>query len=565
MSESIMPSPHRAIRCSTRRLLAAALAAGLALPTGSATGQTNATFTGGTQNYGATAFDIGRTPINSDSETFNVIVPSGFLTYNGANELAEPQSIDRLLIQDATLNISGSQADLTVNEDLLVLGSLQLNVSGGRFIVPLATTLGNGRVSVANGGGVDIGVIDYTGSFSAGGGGSDSLDILRSDGTGSRLDLSSLVQIDISDSGGGTDNLDIRASNGGVIDLSSVTDVQFGDSFGNGSGRLRFIAEERGTLVLGSLVRTDEVAINILGGTIELGGLTGTERTDITVNTSPVSTVSQLDIEGDLSLNVRSTLSVASGTDFSVGGDFILGQTNPNNVNLDAATVELNGTGVQFFEAASEDLTLTGPTAGNFGIGQLIVGQADQATGVSVQNDINNINPLFSGLDDEAVYLFGANGQDGLRVLGGSTFALGGVNVYSFDTTANDFILLNDLFGPDEDVIAFDQGFLQLSALIDLGLTGDFNGDGFVGQSDLDLVLLNFGDDTLPDGFNTAALPGGEPFDNLIGQNELDAVLLNFGSGTASSTALAVVPEPTSAALLTAGTLALLRRRRAAG
>ena len=90
-------------------------------------------------------------------------------------------------------------------------------------------------------------------------------------------------------------------------------------------------------------------------------------------------------------------------------------------------------------------------------------------------------------------------------------------------------------------------------------LPGDFNGDGFVGQSDLDLVLLNFGDSTLPADFNQAALNAGL-FDGLIGQNELDLVLLNFGSG---SVALVAVPEPSALLLLTAGSLALGRRRQA--
>ena len=88
-------------------------------------------------------------------------------------------------------------------------------------------------------------------------------------------------------------------------------------------------------------------------------------------------------------------------------------------------------------------------------------------------------------------------------------------------------------------------------------LAGDFNGDGFVGQSDLDLVLLNFGDNVLPAGFNEAAL-AGDGFDGLIGQNELDLVLLNFGS---DSTALSAVPEPSSFLLLTLGGLAAVRRR----
>jgi len=92
------------------------------------------------------------------------------------------------------------------------------------------------------------------------------------------------------------------------------------------------------------------------------------------------------------------------------------------------------------------------------------------------------------------------------------------------------------------------------------GLVGDYNGDGFVSQGDLDLVLLNWGDATAPAGFDEGNLPGGGPFDSLVSQNELDGVLLNWGNGTPPVVA---VPEPTSLALLGLVGLALSARRRA--
>lgn len=80
---------------------------------------------------------------------------------------------------------------------------------------------------------------------------------------------------------------------------------------------------------------------------------------------------------------------------------------------------------------------------------------------------------------------------------------------------------------------------------------GDYDGDGTVGQSDLDLVLLNWG----------AAPPlewiHGAPT-GIVGQAELDGVLLNWGARTGEAV---VTPEPMSLALLAIGGLALLARR----
>ena len=88
---------------------------------------------------------------------------------------------------------------------------------------------------------------------------------------------------------------------------------------------------------------------------------------------------------------------------------------------------------------------------------------------------------------------------------------------------------------------------------------GDYNGDGFVSQPDLDLVLLNWGDNVLPGGFDQAGLQSYN-FDGLISQNELDGVLLNWGDGTPPN--VAAIPEPATAALMGFGAWAAFVRRR---
>lgn len=72
-----------------------------------------------------------------------------------------------------------------------------------------------------------------------------------------------------------------------------------------------------------------------------------------------------------------------------------------------------------------------------------------------------------------------------------------------------------------------------------LTLDGDYNGDGFVSQADLDLVLLNWGDSVVP-----VEWIATDQFDGVqVSQNELDGVLLNWGNGAPPSVS---IPEPTA-------------------
>jgi PEP-CTERM motif len=87
------------------------------------------------------------------------------------------------------------------------------------------------------------------------------------------------------------------------------------------------------------------------------------------------------------------------------------------------------------------------------------------------------------------------------------------------------------------------------------GLTGDLDGDGFVGIADLNIVLGNWNLNVPPG--NPQADPTGDGF---VGIDDLNQVLGNWNAGTPP--AASAVPEPASVALLGLGGTLILRRRK---
>ncbi len=258
-------------------------------------------------------------------------------------------------------------------------------------------------------------------------------------------------------------------------------------------------AESGGLLDLSSLMTTSQnVRFNVSSsGQLKMGSMLGS---DLNINVTDVG--SSVEVTGSWNLGPNSSLAVSNGGEVWVAGNFGHQQINESAINLNAATLRMNGIGGQLFEAASEDLGLGGPMAGNFGIGQLVIGQTVQRTSVDLIDVVDNGNRGTTGT--EALYLFGLGGPDGLRILNDSALVLNGINVYAWDATMARMVHINGLFGPTDLRIPFDDGFVQLTPL-------DFQwidpaGGGFNEADNWSDNLVPLASDSAL--FNLASLPG---------------------------------------------------------
>ena len=93
--------------------------------------------------------------------------------------------------------------------------------------------------------------------------------------------------------------------------------------------------------------------------------------------------------------------------------------------------------------------------------------------------------------------------------------------------------------------------WIRISGVPEPSLPGDLNGDGFVGYSDLGIVLDFWGQTV------TAGVQADPTGDGFVGQFDLDLVLGHWGEGTLPTSP---VPEPATLSLFALASLAVMRR-----
>lgn len=137
-------------------------------------------------------------------------------------------------------DVAGSTLNLDPGFDF-VSGSLN-NIDGSKLFVSAGKTFDA------------VSATAMTGTYS-----NNSETVLRAEGTGSALDLSSLTSMTLDENTSFTDTLTVHARDNGLIDLSSLSSAGSNDI-------LRFLVESGGQIDLGSLNQTDNAQFDVRSG-----------------------------------------------------------------------------------------------------------------------------------------------------------------------------------------------------------------------------------------------------------------------------------------------------------
>ncbi len=290
--------------------------------------------------------------------------------------------------------------------------------------------------------------------------------ILSATGTGSLLDLSSLTSLADDHSTGNYEQVhQVTATDNGLVDLSGVQDIA-GPLYED-KDRLDFIVNSGGRIDLSSLqsVTTGNGRVRFVvsaGGHLTLGDVTVTDDFSLTVadNTSLVEFV------GGLHLDPTSSLDISGLAKTTIGGNFSFDYDDETRFACDEAILQFDGAGEQWMEVGGEDLGPPGLAGtGNFGIARLVVGGSGAAE-VLLVDAIDNGNRA----SNEALYLYGSGGLDGLDILTGSTLVIGDIHVYAL--IDGEQVHINEWFGDDVTSVEFRDGWVVLPEPASLALLG---------------------------------------------------------------------------------------------
>ncbi len=289
-------------------------------------------------------------------------------------------------------------------------------------------------------------------------------EVFRSSGAGSLLDLSKIATLDAGydDNSANANAYQIIAEDGGRIDLSGLTTLHLP---ARSEDALAFIQRSAGTIDLSGLryLRASgkgKVLFQVeSGGLLRFGHMVDTQGAEFVL----ADPAARMEVEGTFFLEATAKLNASAGAEVAPKGDYFFKATDEARVVMDAAVLDIAGVGPSRIEVGGTDGGVLGFTAGNFGIGRLVLGGSGSPAFAGLIDLYDNGNRAGTGA--EALYLYGLGGTEGLILEGGSVLTLNNLNVYAWSTAAGAMRHLNALFEPGQMRIPFDDGYLQLARM----------------------------------------------------------------------------------------------------